>query len=150
MSGQDSGTVVAICVSAEKGTVKRPVPRAELKSGHGIVGDAHAGQWPRQVSLLPKESIDRMREIMSELVDGDFAENIVTAGVNFATVEVGDRYRLGEKILLEVTQIGKECHESCAIKQTVGDCIMPREGIFCRVLQGGPLRTGDLVRKQQS
>jgi len=150
MSRSDCGTVVAICISAEKGTVKRSVPRAELKTDHGIVGDAHAGRWPRQVSLLPKESIDRMREIMSELDDGDFAENIVTAGVNFTAVKVGDRYQLGEKILLEVTQIGKECHNSCAIKQTVGDCIMPREGVFCRVLRGGRLQTGDPLRKQRS
>jgi MOSC domain-containing protein YiiM len=116
-----------------------------LREDHGIVGDAHAGPWHRQVSLLARESIDRVREVLPDLGDGDFAENVVTAGVDLPDLRIGDRLLLGGKSLLEVTQIGKECHEACAIRQAIGDCIMPREGIFCRVIEGGPLRAGDAV-----
>ena len=137
------GTIKAICISKKKGEKKGPIQSAVLRTAHGIVGDAHAGEWGRQVSLLPTESIEKMREVIPELVDGDFAENIVTADVDMAGVKIGDRFRAGAGIILEVTQIGKECHESCAIREKTGDCIMPREGVFCRVVEGGDLKTGD-------
>lgn len=135
------GTIRAINVSHRKGTVKLPVPEARLRVGHGIEGDAHAGDWHRQVSLLPHESIEAVRARLPELEDGAFAENIVTEGVDLATARVGDRIRAGDA-LLEVTQIGKECHKGCVIREVTGDCIMPREGIFCRVLRGGAIAPG--------
>jgi len=136
------GRIEAICISREKGTVKETVTDAELRAGHGIVGDAHAGDWHRQVSLLPSESIAKVRAMMPELADGAFAENLVTSGVDLARVQVGDKVAIGDGVLLEVTQIGKECHQGCAIRQITGDCIMPREGIFCRVLNGGRIEPG--------
>ena len=136
------GKIEAICISPEKGTVKETVTEAELRIDHGIVGDAHAGNWHRQVSLLPSESIAKVRALMPELADGAFAENLVTSGVDLAHVQVGDKVAIGDDVLLEVTQIGKECHQGCAIRQITGDCIMPREGIFCRVLSGGRIQPG--------
>ena len=136
------GRIEAICISREKGTVKETVTQAELRVKHGIVGDAHAGDWHRQVSLLPSESIAKVREMMPELADGAFAENLVTSGVDLAHVHIGDKVAIGTEVLLEVTQIGKECHHGCAIRQITGDCIMPREGIFCRVLNGGHIQPG--------
>ncbi len=136
------GKIEAICISREKGTVKETVNTAELRVKHGIVGDAHAGDWHRQVSLLPSESIAKVREMMPELADGAFAENLVTSGVDLAHVRIGDKVSIGDDVLLEITQIGKECHHGCAIRQITGDCIMPREGIFCRVLQGGNIQPG--------
>jgi MOSC domain-containing protein YiiM len=141
-----TGRVKAICTSTEKGVVKNAVVQAELRPEHGLVGDAHAGPWHRQVSLLAAESIARVKAVLPDLADGAFAENIVTEGVDLLAVPVGGRIRLGDGIELEVTQIGKECHNSCAIKQQTGDCVMPREGIFCRVLRGGVLKKGDPVR----
>ena len=139
------GRVKAICISAEKGVVKEPVDRASFRPEHGIVGDAHAGPWHRQVSLLPHESIDQVREMIPDLVDGAFAENVVVAGLDFTRLVVGAGVRLGREIELEVTQVGKECHRGCAIREITGDCIMPREGVFCRVVAGGELRPGDVV-----
>ena len=136
------GRIVAICISREKGTVKETVTAAELRAGHGIVGDAHAGDWHRQVSLLPSESITKVRDLMPDLADGAFAENLVTSDMDLGKVRVGDQVTIGDGILLEVTQIGKECHHGCAIRQITGDCIMPREGIFCRVLTGGRIQPG--------
>jgi len=136
------GRIEAICISREKGTVKDTVTEAELRVKHGIVGDAHAGDWHRQVSLLPSESIAKVRQMMPDLADGAFAENLVTSGVDLAHVRIGDKVAIGDDVLLEVTQIGKECHHGCAIRQITGDCIMPREGIFCRVLQGGHIQPG--------
>jgi MOSC domain-containing protein YiiM len=136
------GRIEAICISPEKGTVKETVTEAELRIKHGIVGDAHAGDWHRQVSLLPSESIAKVREMMPELADGAFAENLVTSGIDLAHIQIGDKVSIGDDVLLEVTQIGKECHHGCAIRQITGDCIMPREGIFCRVLQGGNIQPG--------
>lgn len=140
------GRVEAVCISEAKGTVKEPCGRAELRANHGLAGDAHAGPWHRQVSLLARESIDRLRAIMPEIGDGAFAENVVTTGIDWRTVAIGDRVALGETALLEVTQIGKECHAGCAIQQTTGECIMPTEGIFCRVLTGGTIAPGDRAR----
>ncbi len=136
------GRIEAICISREKGTVKNLVAMVEMRTGHGIVGDAHAGPGHRQVSLLPGESIARVRELMPELADGAFAENLVTSGLALGAVTVGDRVRIGDTVELEVTQIGKECHHGCAIRQITGDCIMPREGIFCRVVTGGRVAAG--------
>ena len=136
------GKIEAICISREKGTVKETVAAAELRAGHGIVGDAHAGDWHRQVSLLPSESINKVRAMMPDLADGAFAENLVTSGVDLAGVQVGDKVAIEGGVLLEVTQIGKECHQGCAIRQITGDCIMPREGVFCRVLNGGRIEPG--------
>jgi MOSC domain-containing protein YiiM len=140
-----SGTIEAICVSSAKGMVKTAVPAARLVAGHGIVGDAHAGDWHRQVSILAGESIDRLRALMPEIGDGAFAENLVVRGIELRTMAVGDRLLIGAGIQLEVTQIGKECHQGCVIREKTGDCIMPREGIFCRVLAGGDIAPGDAV-----
>lgn len=137
--------VVAVCVSAEKGMVKTPVEAAELRAGFGLVGDAHAGAGHRQVSLLGKESVDKMGEGFREkLVPGVFAENILTEGIALCELPLGTKLRAGTA-LLEITQIGKECHSACAIRRLVGDCVMPREGVFAVVLEGGTLRPGDSV-----
>lgn len=136
------GKITAICVSERKGTQKHYIEQAELKVDHGIVGDAHAGNWHRQVSLLNKEKIDAFRARGAKVNDGAFGENIIVEGIDFRTLPIGTRYRSGD-VLLEMTQIGKECHDHCAIYAAVGDCIMPREGVFCKVLQGGVLHVGD-------
>ena len=133
--------VVAVNISQNKGEQKVQVSEVELREDHGIVGDAHAGDWHRQVSLLAEESIDRMRALGLELNPGAFAENITTRGVELVSLPVGTRFELGDA-LLEVTQIGKECHSRCAIYHQAGDCVMPREGIFARVLRGGRIQEG--------
>ncbi len=143
------GKIEAICISRKKGVVKKPVPEAVLVKDWGIDGDAHAGDWHRQVSLLAGESIDRMREKIPQLTHGAFAENLITRGLEIRSVRVGDHLQIGRSVLLQVTQIGKECHVSCAIKVMTGDCIMPREGIFTRVLRGGKIRPGDRIEKVQ-
>ena len=135
------GTIRAINISPKKGTVKVPVDQALLRVDHGIEGDAHAGTWHRQVSLLPHESIEAVRAQLPSLEDGAFAENIVTEGLSLADVQIGTQIRAGDA-LLEVTQIGKKCHNGCVIREVTGDCIMPREGIFCRVLEGGSIEPG--------
>lgn len=134
--------ILAVCISEKKGTQKHPVDRADLKIGHGIVGDAHAGNWHRQVSLLGEESVDKVRPLLPDIAPGAFAENILTRGVILYALPIGTRLRVGD-VLLEVTQIGKECHQGCAIRQLTGDCVMPREGIFARVLEEGSIRPGD-------
>jgi MOSC domain-containing protein YiiM len=142
------GVLEAICVSVEKGTVKLPVPSAKLRESWGIEGDAHAGEWHRQISLLAGESIDLVREKMPELDYGMFGENLVTRGVDLAGLAIGDRLLVGEQVVLEVTQVGKECHNGgCPIQKATGDCIMPREGIFCKVLAGGKLAPGSAIAK---
>lgn len=137
-------SVVAVCISERKGTQKHEVPEIQLKIDHGIVGDAHAGNWHRQVSLLAQESVDKMKAVFPDIPVGAFAENILTEGLTLFTLPVGTRLRIGE-VLLEVTQIGKECHAHCAIRQQVGDCVMPREGIFAIVLEEGTIRSGDAI-----
>lgn len=134
--------VVAVCISSRKGERKTPVDHVEVRENHGIVGDAHAGEWHRQVSLLALESIGKMRDKGLQVSNGDFAENITTEGVDLPSLPVGTRLRVGEA-LFEVSQIGKECHTRCAIYQQAGDCVMPKEGIFAIVLQGGTVRAGD-------
>ena len=134
----------AVCVSHNKGERKTPVPQVELRPNHGIVGDAHAGDWHRQVSLLAKESIDKMRALGLDVDNGDFAENLTTEGIDLPHLPIGTQLRIGEA-LLEVTQIGKECHNRCAIYYQAGDCVMPKEGIFAKVLEGGVLQPGDMI-----
>ena len=128
--------VLSINLSREKGVQKEPVESATLRPEHGLEGDAHAGDWHRQVSLLADEDIETMRGKGITLEFGDFAENITTRGVDLCALPVGSRLYIGDAEL-EVTQIGKECHHGCAIYQAVGDCVMPRKGIFARVLRGG-------------
>ena len=137
--------VLAVCISANKGERKKPVEAVELRENHGIVGDAHAGDWHRQVSLLAQESIDKMRALGLDVTAGDFAENITTRGIDLVSLPIGSRLQVGET-LLEVTQIGKECHTRCAIFYQAGDCVMPKEGIFARVITGGTIRPGDDIR----
>jgi len=137
--------VKTVSVSRTKGVKKTNAPQVYLKVGHGIEGDAHAGPWHRQVSLLAMESIAKIRAKGLDVHPGDFAENITTHGIELHTLPVGTRLQLGAKAQVEVTQIGKECHNRCAIFHTVGDCVMPREGIFVRVLQEGVVRPGDAI-----
>ncbi len=139
------GKVKAINVSETKGVVKVPVKNAYFRENYGIEGDAHAGEWHRQISLLATESADKVREAGLEISDGRFAENITTIGIELYTLPVGTRLQIGET-MQEVTQIGKECHTGCAIKQTVGDCVMPREGIFTKVISGGIVKCGDIIK----
>ena len=138
------GEVLSLNLSLSKGVGKTPVEEAELVIDHGIKGDAHAADWHRQISLLAQESIDRMRAKGIELAPGDFAENITTKGVDLPSLPVGTRLQAGASTL-EVTQIGKKCHKGCAIFQQVGDCIMPREGIFAKVITPGVVRQGDAI-----
>ena len=140
-----SGKVVAICISEKKGQRKKPIPTGELRQNHGLVGDAHSGDWHRQLSLLAQESIDKMIAKGLDVTAGDFAENITTSGLELHTLPVGAQLSIGD-ILLEVTQIGKECHTRCAIFYQAGDCVMPSEGIFVRVLNGGMVKAGDEIR----
>ncbi len=136
--------VKAVCISEKKGTMKHPVEAIELKIDHGIIGDAHAGNWHRQVSMLADESVEKMREKFPDIPIGAFAENILTEGLCLYELPVGTKLKIGE-VLLEVTQIGKECHADCAIRQQVGDCVMPREGIFTIVLKEGTVKAGDEI-----
>ncbi len=130
--------ILSINISLNKGEKKTPVPEAVLKENFGIQGDAHTGNWHRQVSLLAQEDIDEMIKKGASVTYGDFAENITTQGIDLANLPIGTILNIGEAIL-EVTQIGKECHEHCAIFRQVGDCVMPRKGIFTRVLKGGKI-----------
>jgi len=138
-------SVVAVCLSEQKGTPKHPVPALELRVGIGIPGDAHAGNWHRQISLLAEESVDQMRAAGLELPPGIFAENILTRGLDLKSLPVGTVLRAGTA-LLAVTQIGKECHNACAIRQAVGRCVMPTDGIFAVVLKSGAVRPGDEIK----
>ena len=137
-------SVLAVCISEQKGTQKHPVPEIQVKCGHGIVGDAHAGNWHRQISLLGSESVDKVRPLLPDIQPGAFAENILTEGITLYTLPVGTLLRVGETEL-EVTQIGKECHQGCAIRKLTGECVMPREGIFAVVKKEGVIRPGDIV-----
>jgi len=137
------GKVVAVNISEKRGIQKHEVPEAFLKEDWGIEGDAHAGTWHRQVSLLSVDSVRKMQEKLDfSLEHGDFAENILVSGLEVHTLPVGTKLRIGGA-LAEVTQIGKECHHDCAIRQKTGDCVMPREGIFVRILSSGTVRPGD-------
>ncbi|MGA2640987.1 MAG: MOSC domain-containing protein [Spirochaetia bacterium] len=134
MTGQFA--VLSVNISTRTGEPKRPVEQAILREGHGIVGDAHAGDWHRQVSLLADEDIETLRGRGIEIGFGDFAENITTRGIDLSSLPVGARLLIGDTVL-EITQIGKECHAGCVISRTTGDCVMPRKGVFARVIRGG-------------
>ncbi|MCW5211299.1 MOSC domain-containing protein [Desulfobulbus sp. TB] len=139
-------TVEAICISKKKGIPKSAIEHATFQVGFGILNDAHGGDWHRQISLLAGESIDRVKKILPQLSQGAFAENIITRGVDLSSVAVGDRVQIGADIVLEITQLGKKCHDDgCAIKKATGDCIMPQEGIFAKVLHGGKARPSDTI-----
>ena len=137
--------IFRISIAAEKEQKKRNVKSALLKAGEGIVGDAHSGS-ARPVSLLPFESFKKLEHPDLQISPGDFAENITTLGVDFAKLTIGARLMLGQAVKVEIIQIGKECHLGCIIRETVGDCIMPREGVFARVLAGGKIKEGDPIR----
>jgi len=136
------GVVKAVCISKEKGIAKKDVGRGELVARHGLKGDAHAGDWHRQISLLSLQKIKAFRAKGAEVEFGAFGENLVVDGIDFAGLPLGTKFRCGEA-LLEMTQVGKECHNHCEIYHRMGDCIMPREGVFARVLQSGMVQVGD-------
>jgi len=140
-----AGNILAVCVSKDKGTQKKNVGSAQVRANHGIEGDAHSGPWHRQVSLLADESIEKMRQKGIALTYGDFGENVVTRGIDLLSLGIGSTLKLGESVVGEVTQIGKVCHDRCAIYQQTGDCIMPREGIFLKILSGGKISAGDHI-----
>jgi len=139
------GKIIAVCTSEKKGMRKKNIGEGILRPDHGLEGDAHAGDWHRQVSLLALESIDKMRDKGLDVNPGDFAENLTTEGMVLVDLPVGTKLRIGSEALGEVTQIGKVCHDRCAIYYQAGDCVMPKEGIFIKVLTGGPVKVGDAV-----
>ncbi len=139
------GRIKAISVSKEKGTKKVNVSEAELRADFGIIGDAHSGNWHRQVSLLAAESIDKMTAKGAKVSPGDFAENITTEDLNLHELPVGSKLKLGESVELEITQFGKKCHSRCEIFEQVGDCIMPREGVFAKVTRAGAISVGGVI-----
>ena len=134
--------VTSVNLSERKGVSKHPVPEIELRCHHGIVGDAHAGDWHRQVSLLSHEKVEDFRARGAQVDDGAFGENLVISGFDFKTLPIGTKFKCND-VILELTQVGKECHAHCAIYHAMGDCIMPREGVFTRVLHGGTVSVGD-------
>lgn len=139
------GKVVAVCISEKKGVQKRDAGSRKLIENHGLEGDAHAGPWHRQISLLSIESRASMEKTGLKLKAGDFGENVLTEGVDLRKLKVGSKLRLGKDALARVTQIGKECHDRCYIYYQVGDCIMPKEGIFAEILKGGIIKTEDNI-----
>lgn len=141
-----AGKVISVNISDKKGVIKQPIEYGVFKEDFGLAGDAHAGKTHRQVSLLGVESVDKIKRLGVEgLCSGKFAENITTEGIILYEIPIGTRLKIGETIQ-EVTQIGKECHNACAIKQQVGQCIMPREGIFTKVIKGGIIKKGDNIK----
>ncbi|HEX3013732.1 MAG TPA: MOSC domain-containing protein [Methanobacterium sp.] len=142
-----AGKIIAVCTSEMKQTKKINVGDACLKKDYGITGDAHSSsKTHRQISLLAIESINKMRDIGLDVNPGDFAENLTTEGIDLVPLPIGTKLSAGEEVVLEVTQIGKECHTRCAIYHQAGDCIMPKEGIFARVLTGGRVKIGDKIK----
>jgi len=139
------GIIVAVCASRRKGVRKRNVEEAEFEADWSLVGDAHAGHWHRQVSLLAVESIEKMRQKGLNVGPGSFAENLTTRGLDLLSLPIGSRVRVGEEVVLEITQHGKVCHNRCAIYEMAGDCVIPREGVFARVIRGGRVKVGDSV-----
>lgn len=139
------GRIVAVCTSTKKGVAKKDVGQAVARVNWGLEGDAHAADWHRQVSLLALESIEKMRALGLKVRPGSFAENLTTEGIDLLALPIGSRVRVGEDVVLEITQHGKICHEKCAIYRAAGDCVMPREGIFARVIVGGLIRAGDSI-----
>jgi molybdopterin adenylyltransferase len=139
------GKVLAVNISEEKGTKKTNIQSCALLKDFGLKGDAHAGPWHRQVSLLANESIEKMRTLGLKVGSGDFAENITTEGLDLVHLPIGTEIRIGDSVILRLTQIGKECHERCAIYYQAGDCVMPKEGIFAEVLNEGEVKVGDEI-----
>jgi len=139
------GQIIAVCTSVNKGERKTNIGSGLLVKGFGLEGDAHGGDWHRQVSLLATESIAKMQAAGLDVGPGDFAENLTTRGIDLCSLPIGTRLLVGGQALLEISQIGKICHERCAIYYQAGDCVMPREGIFAVVLEGGPVRVGDVI-----
>ena len=138
------GKIMAVCISEKRGTQNKNIEKVRLIENFGLEGDAHGGNWHRQVSLLSYEKVRAFEEKGISVEDGAFGENLLVEGFDFKTLPIGTRFRCGE-VLLEMTQIGKECHSHCEIYQAVGDCIMPREGVFARVLHGGMIQIGDVM-----
>lgn len=138
------GKVIAVCISEKKGTQKRNVKEATFIEDYGIEKDAHAGKWHRQVSLLSYDKIKEFKARGAEVIDGDFGENLVVDGIDFSSLPIGTLFACND-VVLELTQIGKECHHGCQIFQTMGDCIMPREGVFTKVIKGGRICAGDTL-----
>jgi len=145
MNKKIKGEILAVCQSREKGTVKKDIGSGVLIENYGLENDAHAGEWHRQISLLGIESINKMKDKGFEIKFGDFAENLTTENIILPELPIGTKLAVGESVLLEITQIGKKCHHDCEIRKKIGDCVMPREGIFTRVLKGGKVDTGDCV-----
>ena len=145
MVGAQKGKVLAVNVSDEKGTKKTNIQSCTLLKDFGLKGDAHAGPWHRQVSLLANESVEKMKAKGLDVGYGDFAENITTEGIDLVHLPIGTMIRIGDSVLLRVTQIGKVCHDRCAIYYQVGDCVMPREGIFAEVINEGDVKVGDEI-----
>lgn len=139
------GKIKAISVSKEKGTQKTNVPETQVRTDFGLVGDAHAGNWHRQVSLLAFESIEQMQAKGIKVSPGSFAENITTEGIELLNLKVGSKLAIGEGVELEITQFGKKCHSRCEIFKQAGDCIMPRQGVFAKVIRGGSIKVGDII-----
>ena len=139
----DKGKIIAVCTSPSKGTIKKNVGSGILVEEFGIEADAHGGFAHRQVSLIAAEDIDTMRAKLPDLEPGSFAENLTTEGFDLSSLRIGDKIKVGPECVLEVSQIGKECHTKCQVFHMTGECIMPQKGIFCRVLTGGPVKTGD-------
>ena len=138
--------ILAVCQSKEKGTTKKVIESGLFKEGFGLIDDAHASSaWHRQVSLLAIESIRKMRDMGFDVGSGDFAENLTTEGINLVSLPIGTHVSVGDEIILEISQIGKECHSGCAIMQQTGKCIMPKEGVFARVIRGGVAKAGDTI-----
>lgn len=136
------GNIVAVCISEKKGTAKKNIGRCRIVENFGLENDAHAGNWHRQVSLLSYEEVEKFRKRGADVADGAFGENLLVQGFDFKTYPVGTIFRCKD-VVLEITQIGKQCHSKCEIFHQVGDCIMPREGVFARVLHGGTIQVGD-------
>ena len=142
--------IVAVCTSEKKGTRKKEVAEGTLEGDYGLIGDAHADHFThRQVSLLAMESIDKMRSLGLDLSAGDFAENLTCQGIDLVSLPVGTHLYIGGEVVLEITKIGKECHAGCAIYRQIGKCIMPKEGVFARVMRGGVVRPGDSIRIEE-
>ena len=146
-TADEMASIIAVCTSTKKGTKKKDIKEGFIKEDYGLVGDAHAGSdGHRQVSLLALASIDKIRRLGAEVGPGDFAENLTTEGLELFSLPIGTRLNVGQDVVLEVTQIGKECHDRCAIFKLVGTCVMPTEGVFTRVLKGGTVKAGYELR----
>lgn len=144
-----SPKIKAISISKDRGTPKSNIAAAHVKAGFGIEGDAHGGDWHRQVSLLAVESIAKMKARGAAVKPGDFAENITTEGIDLQSFSIGSKLRLGSDCEVEITQFGKECHDRCAIFEQIGDCVMPREGVFAKVIRSGEIKPGDIIEVLQ-